>query len=99
MIPSTARVGLAFVRRLSAVGVIESLRFHLLSLILISTAAAAAADDAPRMQFAFEARVTVDKPLVVGPSAHGLRRIVPITGGSFAGPLIKGKIVPGGADW
>ena len=60
---------------------------------------AVAADNPPRMQFAFEARVTVDKPLVVGESAHGLRRIVPITGGTFAGPNIKGKVVPGGADW
>jgi hypothetical protein len=61
-----------------------------------------AADSKPgalSSEFAFEARVTVDKPLVVGQSSHGLRRVVPITGGTFAGPKIKGKIVPGGADW
>lgn len=59
------------------------------------------AADAPPVQteFAFEARVTVDKPLVVGDSAHGLRRIVPITGGTVSGPLFKGRVVPGGADW
>jgi len=50
-------------------------------------------------EFVFEARVNVDKPLVIGQSSHGLRRVVPITGGTFAGPNIKGKIVPGGADW
>jgi len=50
-------------------------------------------------EFAFEARVSVDKPLVVGESSHGLRRIVPITGGTVSGPLFKGRIVPGGADW
>jgi hypothetical protein len=37
--------------------------------------------------------------LIVGPSSHGLRRVVPITGGTFSGPNIKGKIVAGGADW
>lgn len=47
----------------------------------------------------FEARVTVDKPLVVGDGPHGLRRIVPITGGTVEGPKLKGSVVPGGADW
>jgi hypothetical protein len=49
-------------------------------------------------EFAFEARVFVETPLVVGPSSHGLRRIVPITGGTFEGPHIRGRVVPGGAD-
>ncbi|MBB6095800.1 hypothetical protein HNQ60_004691 [Povalibacter uvarum] len=52
-----------------------------------------------RSRFAFEARVSVSTPQVVGPSSHGLRRIVPITGGTFAGPRIEGTVVPGGADW
>ena len=50
-------------------------------------------------RFAFEARVTVGTPLVIGDSAHGLRRVVPITGGTFEGPRLKGRVVPGGADW
>lgn len=50
-------------------------------------------------EFAFEARVTVQAPLVVGRSSHGLRRVVPITGGAFEGPNIRGRVVPGGADW
>jgi hypothetical protein len=50
-------------------------------------------------EFAFEARVSVQTPLVVGKSSHGLRRIVPITGGTFEGPNIRGRVVPGGADW
>lgn len=61
----------------------------------------ASTEKAPTVEaeFAFEARVTVAKPLVVGESSYGLRRVVPITGGQFAGPDIKGRIVPGGADW
>ena len=50
-------------------------------------------------QFVFEVRIVVDKPLVVGQSSYGLRRVIPIAGGSFAGPGIKGAVVPGGADW
>jgi hypothetical protein len=54
---------------------------------------------AAEMQFAFEARVMVQTPLVVGQSSHGLRRIVPITGGTFEGPNIRGRVIAGGADW
>jgi hypothetical protein len=54
---------------------------------------------APALEFAFEAHVTIDQPKVIGNGPQGLRRIVPITGGTFEGPSIKGTIVPGGADW
>jgi hypothetical protein len=43
--------------------------------------------------------VTVDPPLDLGDVAKGGRRIVPITGGDFAGPQIRGTVLPGGADW
>jgi len=72
--------------------------FALLCLVIGPVRAA----DAPAVvtaKFVFAARVTVDKPMVIGDSTHGLRRVVPITGGTFAGPTIKGKVVPGGADW
>ena len=61
--------------------------------------AAQEAPPAPTLEFAFEARVGVQTPLVVGQSSHGLRRVVPITGGTFEGPAIRGRVVPGGADW
>lgn len=56
---------------------------------------------APSLQskFAFTLNVTVDQPLIVGDSSHGLRRIIPISGGTFKGPGLEGRIVPGGADW
>lgn len=61
--------------------------------------ATASEPGAVRSRFAFEASVTVDAPQVIGPSAHGLRRIVPIRGGEVTGPLLQGKVLPGGADW
>lgn len=53
----------------------------------------------PKLTFAFEIRATVAPPTEVGTTPHGLRRIVAITGGTFEGPRLKGRIVPGGADW
>lgn len=50
-------------------------------------------------EFAFEARVAVGAPLAFGQTQAGERRIVPITGGSFAGPRLSGDVLPGGADW
>jgi hypothetical protein len=60
---------------------------------------AAQGPNPPRLTLAFELRATVGPPQEVGDVAHGRRRIVPITGGTFEGPGIKGKVVPGGADW
>jgi uncharacterized protein DUF3237 len=53
----------------------------------------------PKLTFAFEVRATVGSPLEVGQVAQGRRRIVPITGGTFEGPGLRGKVIAGGADW
>jgi hypothetical protein len=57
------------------------------------------AESAPRLEFVFEARVAVDPALDLGDVAKGGRRIVPIAGGEFSGPQIRGLVLPGGADW
>lgn len=54
---------------------------------------------APALEFAFELRVEAGRPLEIGRIAAGVRRIVPILGGRFEGPGIRGRILPGGADW
>ncbi len=53
----------------------------------------------PQLEFLFEISVYVASPLTIGQTPHGYRRIAPITGGSFEGPRLKGKILPGGGDW
>jgi hypothetical protein len=35
----------------------------------------------------------------LGATPHGIRTIVPVSGGDFEGPQLRGKILPGGADW
>jgi Protein of unknown function (DUF3237) len=47
----------------------------------------------------WDARVTIAPTIMLGASKHGHRRIVPITGGTFEGPSIRGEVVPGGEDW
>ena len=37
--------------------------------------------------------------LQLGATPYGERRIIHITGGAVSGPRLKGRILPGGADW
>ena len=48
----------------------------------------------PRLEHAFDLRVQVGKPILIGQ-----RRVVPIIGGSFEGSGVKGSVLPGGADY
>jgi hypothetical protein len=49
-------------------------------------------------EFAFELRASVDAVQDIGETPAGRRRFIPITGGSFEGPKLKGVVLPGGAD-
>jgi hypothetical protein len=60
---------------------------------------APAAAAAPRLTLAFVLRAQVGTPLELGQMPQGRRRIVSILGGTFEGSGIKGKVLPGGADW
>ena len=71
-----------------------------LSALLTATSAVSQDEpQAPRLEFAFEEIVTLGQAIPVGETPLGRRNIVPITGGTFAGPGIEGTIVAGGWDW
>ncbi len=53
----------------------------------------------PDLELLLEAHATLDAPILVGPTPEGTRRVIPISGGVFAGPTMRGVILPGGADW
>jgi hypothetical protein len=78
-------------RDLAALGVRE--------LPIVDATQADARPAAPGLAFAFELRAPVAAPTELGQVPNGRRRIVDITGGTFEGPGIKGKVRPGGADW
>jgi hypothetical protein len=53
----------------------------------------------PSLQLLYTSLVEVDPPMLIGTAPYGQRRIIPIIGGTFAGPRLSGRILPGGADW
>ena len=67
--------------------------------ILTATSAAAADAPPPRLEFVFEEIVSLAPATALGKTPLGGRNIIPITGGRFEGPSIKGTIIPGGWDW
>ena len=44
-------------------------------------------------------KILAAPPQKLGTVPHGIRSIVPVTGGDFEGPRLRGKILPGGGDW
>lgn len=50
-------------------------------------------------QLVFRLDVDLDLPIEVGETYVGMRRVIPITGGSVEGSQIRGRVLPGGADW
>lgn len=50
-------------------------------------------------EFIMNLKVTIGEFQIIGESVYGHSKVIPILGGTFTGPKIKGTIVPGGADW
>jgi hypothetical protein len=50
-------------------------------------------------EFLCKLEVTLEPVRDLGETSLGRRRIIGIIGGSFAGPRLSGRILPGGADW
>lgn len=53
----------------------------------------------PKLSFLARFRVDLDTMLDLGGTPWGERRIIPIVGGCFEGPRLRGDILPGGGDW
>jgi Protein of unknown function (DUF3237) len=54
----------------------------------------------PRLSLVYRLEATLAQPLDLGETARGHRRIVPLTGGTFTGPALNGRLLPGAsADW
>ena len=80
--------------------------FLLLSLLIVQAvaggsqpAASSAAAQPPKLSLAMTLRVQVGPPTELGDVPRGRRRIIPILGGTFEGPNVRGKVLAGGADW
>lgn len=75
------------------------LKMTMLAASLALAAARSAYAAEPGLAFAFEETVMLDADVPVGQTGLGTRNIVPITGGTFEGPAIRGTIIGGGWDW
>ena len=78
---------------MSAIGLLGLL------MAMLSSQPQAPAPQPPKLTLAMTLRVQVGPPMELGDVPRGRRRIIPILGGSFEGPNIRGKVLAGGADW
>jgi hypothetical protein len=54
----------------------------------------------PRLTLVYRLEATLGQPLDLGERPQGIRRIVPLTGGTFTGPELRGRLLAGAsADW
>jgi Protein of unknown function (DUF3237) len=44
-------------------------------------------------------RIAAAPPQKLGAVPHGIRSIIPVTGGNFEGPRLRGEVLSGGGDW
>lgn len=80
-----------------------------LAKIASSAVIAATADDGgtalpagakvPAFAFLYECTVTLAPIIDFGPTLDGRRRVIPISGGTFRGPRLRGTVLSEGADW
>jgi hypothetical protein len=53
----------------------------------------------PGLEFVFGLKANLGEMVVIGETPEGLRRMIPITDGTFSGPAFNGTVLAGGADW
>jgi hypothetical protein len=72
-----------------------------LSVLAMATGALAQGNAPPPAptSFAFEEVASLGPAQVLGETPNGRRQSIPITGGTFSGPGLSGRILPGGADY
>ena len=82
--------------------ILNTFRSGMLALYLagiVPAIAQNAVGEQPKLEFVLEELVTLGPSVHPGQTPLGERNIVPITGGPFSGPDLRGKIVPGSWDW
>lgn len=52
-----------------------------------------------RSRIVARAEIELEDPLEWTPTPAGRRRVIGVAGGRLDGPLLRGEILPGGADW
>jgi hypothetical protein len=89
------------IRRLNRARELKMLVQIFITLFVMPAALSAEQDtiETPMLEHVLTVRATIEATVEMGKTPQGVRRVVPITGGTFEGPSIKGVIMPGGEDW
>ena len=74
-------------------------KLFVLALLMTFAFGVKAQNDAPQLEYVVELKVKCEGAYQVGQTSHGNRFIIPIVGGTFEGPEMKGVVLPGGADY
>ncbi len=75
------------------------LLISVLTIFMLNVSAQEKQPEAPQLEFALQLKVTLGEAYGIDKTPHGRRTVIPITGGTFEGPGLKGTIVNGGADY
>ncbi|KAM7203399.1 Protein of unknown function (DUF3237) domain containing protein [Naviculisporaceae sp. PSN 640] len=76
------------------------LAYSLLALAGLSAAAKPPKDPKPPgVTYLYTVNITGGDTYPVGAGPYGTRLVVPITGGTFSGPRLKGTVMPVGGEW
>ena len=54
---------------------------------------------AMKLELLLTLRADLEPPIIIGAVPQGWRTITNVAGGTFEGPRLHGKILPGGGDW
>ena len=71
----------------------------LMTMTVNAAAQVEAPKNTPELEFALQLKVTLGEAFSINNTQHGRRNVIPITGGTFEGPGLKGTIINGGADY
>ena len=74
-------------------------RIFMAMMLLAFVVGIKAQENAPQLEYVVELKVKCEGAYQVGQTSHGNRFIIPIVGGTFEGPKMKGTILSGGADY
>jgi hypothetical protein len=74
-------------------------RIMIVGVLMLTMLTSWGQETAPQTEFVMQLKVTLGQAYTVGETPHGKRMVIPITGGTFEGPLLRGEILNGGADW
>lgn len=92
----TAKRRLSWTREVRTIAALACL---LIAPTMTSAADSNASFETPTLEHVLTVHASIEAPIQMGKTPQGQRRVIPISGGTFEGPGLKGTIMPGGEDW